>query len=82
MTPPTDTSAIAARRYFALLRSRSTVERARIITGLNASVRQLAEASVRERHPNASEREVQARVAARIYGKELAARLFPDVSLA
>jgi hypothetical protein len=53
-----------------------------ILAGLVASVRRLAEVSVRQAHPEASAREIQARVAARVYGNEVAARLFPDVSLA
>jgi hypothetical protein len=82
MSASSDTSTRAARRYFELLRSRSPAERARILSGLNASVRQLAEAAVRERHPGATDREVAARVAARLYGNDVAARFFPDVSLA
>ena len=42
---------------------------------------QLAESGVRAAHSAASDREVKARVAARIYGIEAAARLFADVSL-
>lgn len=75
-----DTSAAASRRYFELLRARSPAERAAIMVGLNAAVRQLAAAGERERNPLASEREIEARVAARIYGKEVALRFFPDVS--
>ena len=77
-----DTSEAASRRYFELLRSRSHAQRAVILAGLVASVRQLATASVKLAHPEASEREVQARVAARLYGREVAARFFPDVSIA
>jgi hypothetical protein len=76
-----DTSAAQARRYFELLRERSPAERARILAGLNAAVRRLAESSVRAAFPAASAREVEARVAARIYGDAVATRLFPDVSL-
>ena len=77
-----DTSAKVTRRYFELLRARSHAERGAILAGLNASVRRLAEASVRLAHPRSSEREVEARVAARLYGVAVASRFFPDVSLA
>lgn len=76
-----DTSEAAARRYFELLRARSPAQRGAILAGLNASVRRLAETSVRLAHPGASDREVAGRVAARLYGVEVAARLFPGVPL-
>ncbi len=76
-----DTSDEAARRYFELLRSRSYAERAAILTGLVASVRHLAAVSVRMSHPGASEREVDAHVAMRIYGRAIATRFYPDVNL-
>ena len=79
---PRDTSEQASQRYFELLRSRSPAQRAAILAGLVATVRQLAAASEKLAHPGASPRELEARVAARIYGDEVAARFFPDVSLA
>ena len=50
------------------------------MTGLVAAVRGLAETSIRARYPLASAREVQARLAERLYGADIAARLFPDVN--
>jgi len=76
-----DTSEAATRRYFELLRQRSPLEKRAILAGLVASVRRLAESGVRAARPGASEREVQAQVAARIYGVEVANRLFPDVCI-
>ncbi len=52
-----------------------------MLAGLNASVRRLAVARIREKHPNAGDREVEARLAERLYGAEARARLFPDVTL-
>jgi hypothetical protein len=75
-----DTSERAARRYVELLRMRSPAQRGAILAGLNASVRKLAEVSVRRTRPDASDREVQAFVAARLYGIEVASRFFPDVA--
>lgn len=78
---PADTSEAATRRYFELLRQRSPAERRAILAGLVVSVRQLAESGVRAAYPGASDREVNARVAARFYGTEVAERLFADVSM-
>ena len=75
--PSTDTSEAASNRYFELLRRRTPAERATILAGL----RQLAESGVRAAFPSASDREVKARVAARLYGVEVAERLFSDVDL-
>lgn len=77
----TDTSEAASERYFELLRRRTPAERGVILAGLVASVRQLAEAGVRAAFPAASDREVKARVAERLYGLEVAERLFSDVTL-
>ena len=78
--PTTDTSAAAQARYDEHMRSRSPSDRARILAGLCSAVRRLAEVSVRASHPNASPREVAARVALRMYGPAIAQRLFPDVA--
>jgi len=79
--PSTDTSEAASDRYFELLRRRTPAERGVILAGLVASVRQLAESGVRAAFPDASDREVRARVAARLYGLEVAERFFSDVML-
>ena len=76
-----DTSTDAEARYFALLRARTPSQRATILAGLVTSVRRLAEASERARRPGASRRELEARVAARLYGAAVAAKFFPDVHI-
>ena len=81
MSPRGDTSPEAEARYFALLRARTPAQRATILAGLVTSVRRLAETSERARRPAASPRELEARVAARLYGEAVAARFFPDVRL-
>jgi hypothetical protein len=78
---PIDTSEVASRRYFELLRLRTPAQRAVILAGLVKATRQLAAASVKLAHPSASDREVEARVAARFYGPDIAARFYPDVVL-
>lgn len=76
-----DTSPEAARFYHERLRALPPSERLRIAAALSASVRRLAEAGIRQRHPGIGEREVAARLAARLYGAAVAARYFPDVAL-
>jgi hypothetical protein len=71
-----DTSPIAQRRYDELLRQRTPAQRLAIAMSLTRAVRELAVAGIRSAHPNASPREVQAELAARMYGPELARRLF------
>lgn len=79
---PLDTSETASRRYFELLRERSPAQRAEILAELVGSVRQLARAAVKLAHPAATEREIEARIAAHLYGAEVAARFYPDVDVA
>ncbi len=71
-----DTSPEAIDRYHAHLRLLPPHERARIADGLTTSVRQLAEAGIRARHPDASDDEVKARLVVRLYGREIAERFF------
>jgi hypothetical protein len=42
-------------------------------------VRQLAEAGIRQRHPHASDSEVRVRLTVRLYGRDVARRLFGAV---
>jgi hypothetical protein len=46
---------------------------------LSAAVRELAEAAIRAEEPDAPPRVVRARLAERLYGREVATRLFPGV---
>ena len=71
-----DTSPAAQRRYEELLRQRTPAQRLAIAISLTRAVRELALAGIRSAHPNASPREVQEELAARMYGPELAKRLF------
>lgn len=63
-------------RYIELLRAQSPVDRLRKAGALTRAVRQMAEAGIRQRHPQADETEVRVRLAVRLYGPEVAARLF------
>lgn len=74
-----DTSRVGLSRYHQLLRAQQPYERLAQAAALTRMVRELAEAGIRQRHPDASEAEVRVRLTARIYGRETARRLFQHV---
>jgi DNA-binding MarR family transcriptional regulator len=76
---PGDTSPAADARYHELLRAQSPAARLEQAAALTRAVRQLAEAGIRQRHPGASDAEVRVRLTVRLYGREVAARLFGAV---
>jgi hypothetical protein len=76
-----DTSEPAIERYYELLRARAPLARLAAAVNLSSAVRQLAESSIRAAEPNASTGVVRARLALRLYGRDVAARLFPGVEL-
>ncbi len=76
-----DTSEAAQARYYELLRAQTPLARITTAAGLSSAVRQLAEAAIRTDDPKASNSTVRARLARRLYGREVAARLFPGVEL-
>jgi hypothetical protein len=63
-------------RYIELLRAQSPVDRLRKAGALTRAVRQMAEAGIRLRHPDADDTEVRVRLAVRLYGRDVAVRLF------
>lgn len=71
-----DTSPKAQARYEELLRAQTPAQRLAIAMSLTRAVRTLALAGIRAAHPDASAREVDARLAARMYGPAVAMRLF------
>lgn len=76
-----DTSQPALERYYELLRAQTPLARLTSAVALSSAVRQLAESSIRAAEPEASVEVVRARLALRLYGREVAARLFPGVEL-
>jgi hypothetical protein len=74
-----DTSPAAEKRYFELLRAQTPQQRLNIAVRLTEAVRNLARAGIVEAHPGASPKEVNARLAERLYGRATADRLFPGV---
>jgi hypothetical protein len=71
-----DTSPEQREAYDARLRALSPLDRLAIMSRLSASVRRLAKAGIRAAHPDFSDAEVKRELAARLYGAEVAARLF------
>jgi hypothetical protein len=81
LPPGAATSEPALERYYELLRARTPLARLATAVDLSSAVRQLAEASIRAADPGASTGVVRARLALRLYGRQVAARLFPGVEL-
>lgn len=71
-----DTTAEANERYYALLAAQSPEQRLAISLRLTRAVRDLAEASIRSLHPGATDAQVRRLLTERLYGGEVAARLF------
>ncbi len=71
-----DTDPRQRERYFELLRRMSPAERLRKAADLTQAVRWMAEVGIRQRFPQADETEVRVRLAERLYGREVALRLF------
>jgi len=74
-----DTSAAASAQYFELLRRAEPHERLRAAVALTSGVRALAEAGIRARHPGLSDEELRVRLAVRMYGREVVAKVFPSL---
>jgi len=76
-----DTSEPAQARYYQLLRAQTPLARLATAAGLSSAVRQLAEVAIRTDDPQAPAAVVRARLTHRLYGREVAARLFPGIDL-
>jgi hypothetical protein len=78
--PLRDTSVAAEARQIEIWRSLSTVEIAQIVAGASRAIRTLALAGLRARFPAASEHELTVRLAVVTIGRELAQKVYPEVS--
>lgn len=74
-----DTSPEAARIQLDVIRRMPSERRARTLTDLCCMVDTLAEAELRRRYPEASNREVFLRLVARRLGADLARKAFPEI---
>ena len=74
-----DTGSAAVDRYHQLLRAQAPHERLEQANALIKAVRELAVAGIRTRHPGATPEEIRVRLAVRLYGRDVARRLFGRV---
>jgi hypothetical protein len=74
-----DTGATAIDRYHQLLRAQAPHERLEQANALSKAVRELAAAGLRTRHPDATPDEIRVRLTVRLYGRDVARRLFGRV---
>ncbi len=71
-----DTDRRRRERYLELLRAQSPVERLRKAGTLTQTVRHMAQVGVRQRFPQADALELKVRLTVRLYGRDVARRLF------
>lgn len=71
-----DTNPRATARYYELLREKSPAERLEMASALTSVVRELSLAGIRRDSPNLTQRQLQAKLAERMYGRDVAVRLF------
>jgi hypothetical protein len=62
-----------------LLRQATSAQKINILVELNASARMLAVIGLRSRYPQASENEIQRRLASLLLGEELARKVYGDL---
>jgi hypothetical protein len=74
-----DTSLAALERYVDLLRAQPPHRRLAQAVALTLTVRELAAAGIKQRHPGAGPEEIRARLAVRLYGRAVAARLYGPI---
>ena len=75
-----DTSREAEAIQIELWRRMSSLDKARAITNASRAAQQLSLVGIRLRHPDASERECQLRLAALKLGPSLALRVYPEAA--
>jgi hypothetical protein len=74
-----DTDERSRARYNALLTRMTPAQRLELASSLSVSVRTLALAGLRQRHPGASEEELRRRLTVRLYGREAGFRLHGSI---
>jgi hypothetical protein len=79
-TTSLDTSAAAEHVLVEKLRAMSPEQRLSLALSLSQSVRSLAIAGVRQRHPGSSAREQLLRLAITIHGRDLATAAYPEIA--
>jgi hypothetical protein len=74
-----DTSPEIEQRQVERWRTMSPAEKAAVVSGLTITAYELAMAGIRQRHPGASPREQFLRLAVITLGRDLAARVYPEI---
>jgi hypothetical protein len=74
-----DTDERARARYTALLTRMTPAQRLEMASSLSMSVRTLALAGLRQRHPHADEEELKRRLTVRLYGRNVGIRLHGSI---
>lgn len=74
-----DTARAAEDEQIRIWRALSTLKIAQVVQGASNAARTLAFAGLRDRYPNASERELVARFAAMTMGVSLARQAYPEL---
>lgn len=75
-----DTDAVAERIQVDAWRQMTTMAKAQLVADASRSIRALAIAGLRGRHPDASETELIARLAALTFGRSLAVKVYPALA--
>jgi hypothetical protein len=76
VTQSPDTSEEIERLLFERYRQMSPRDKVRMVMKLNRAVEAMALAGLRQQYPDATERELRLRLAARLYGRELVLKAF------
>ena len=74
-----DTSPHAKRFHYERLARLTSSERLALMRESSRMVRMVAESAIRSQYPNASDEEVLARLAVRLYGRDVVERVLPDL---
>lgn len=74
-----DTSEASLARYHELLRAQAPHQRLAQAMSLSRMARELAIAGIRKRFPTASPEEIRVRLAVRLYGEDVARRIFGEI---
>jgi hypothetical protein len=81
-TQSPDTSPEAERVFIGLLRQATPARKLRMMEDASLATKRLALAGLRQRHPAADERELKARLAVLLFGKELGGKVASSLGVA
>jgi len=76
----TDTSPANRERYYALIAALTPLQRGEIVSRLSGGMRVMLRTELARRYPEATSRELDAKLAVRLYGREVALRHFGSLA--